>query len=83
MRDDTYALKDDSLNAEDKPLYNEAETKCLDNCVYKVFASEKLMRAYLPSRLQSLKLTENELNKRVNNPNRELGPYFYKKNFED
>ena len=84
MRNDSYALKAD-LNGEDnqKQLYTEKEANCLDNCVYKVFSSEKIMRAYLPTRLAELKLTESELQKRINNPNKDIGPYFYQKEYEN
>ena len=51
----------------------------MDNCAYKVFATEKVMRAYLPTRFSELKLTQSELLKRLNNPNEEHGPYFLRK----
>ena len=50
----------------------------MDNCAYKIFASEKIMRAYIPTKLSELKLTQKDLEKRLNNPNEERGPYFMK-----
>ena len=44
-----WELKAD-LKKEEKTLFNEKETNCIDNCIYKVFSSEKVMRAYLPTR---------------------------------
>ena len=82
MRNNTWDLKAD-LESEEKQLYSQGEATCLDNCVYKVFSSEKLMRAYLPTRMAELKLTQGELERRINNPNKEHGPYFYQKAFED
>ena len=64
-------------------LFNDKEAECLDNCVYKVFATEKVMRAYLPTRLNEVRMTAQDLEKRLNNPNEERGPYFLRKDFED
>mmetsp|Transcript_24063 Transcript_24063/g.29903 ORF Transcript_24063/g.29903 Transcript_24063/m.29903 type:complete len:100 (-) Transcript_24063:62-361(-) len=82
VRSNVYALKTD-LEAEGKELYSEKESTCLDNCVYKVFATDKAMRAYLPTRLMELKLSTSELEKRLNNPNEEHGPYFLRREYED
>ena len=71
------------MDAEGKELFNENEVSCLDNCVYKVFSTEKVMRAYLPTRLMELKLTSQGLEKRLNTPNEERGPYFMRKDYED
>ena len=64
-------------------LFNERESTCVDNCAYKVFATDKVMRAYLPTRFAELKLNQKELENRLNNPNEEHGPYFYKLSYED
>ena len=45
--------------------------------------TEQVMRAYLPTRLASLSLTQTEIESRLNNPNKARGPYFYKKDYED
>lgn len=66
-----------NLDSEAKDLFSDAEVECLDNCALKVFSTEKLMRAYIPNRLSGLKLTQTELERRINNPNDERGPYFY------
>ena len=73
----TYALKTD-LEKENEQLFDDKEANCLDNCAYKIFASEKIMRAYIPTKLSELKLTQKDLEKRLNNPNEERGPYFMK-----
>ena len=80
--DSHFCLKA-NLEAEEKLLFNEKETICLDNCVFKVFATEKVMRAYLPTRLMSLRLTQSEITHRLNTPNEERGPYFLRKEYED
>ena len=82
VRSGIYDLKAD-LEAEEKQLFNAKEASCLDNCSYKMFASDKILRAYMPTRFASLKLNENELTKRLNNPNKEIGPYFLRKTYED
>ena len=82
LRGNAWELKA-NLQQEEKELFSDKESNCLDNCVYKVFASEKVMKAYLPTRFRELKLNQSELGKRLNNPNQEHGPYFLKKEYED
>ena len=57
--------------------------KCLSNCTTKLFTTERMLRAYLPSRIGGLKLTENELKKRLNNPTDGVGPYYFTAEHED
>ena len=82
LRNGSYQLKAD-LAQEEMQLFNERESTCVDNCAYKVFATDKVMRAYLPTRFAELKLNQKELENRLNNPNEEHGPYFYKLSYED
>ena len=56
LRNGGYELKAD-LAQEEKQLFSEREATCIDNCVYKVFATDKVMRAYLPNRFAEVKLT--------------------------
>ena len=49
----------------------------MDNCVKKLFGSDKVMQAYLPMRLrQAGGLTMREVENRMNNPTEEYGLYF-------
>ena len=58
-------------------MFSERESKCLDNCVKKLFGSDKVMRSYLPLRLkQAGGLSMREVAKRLDNPTDEYGPYF-------
>ena len=60
LRTGGYELKAD-LEQEEKALFNEKEANCVDNCVYKVFATDRVMRAYLPTRFNQVKVTQAEL----------------------
>ena len=53
LKNGAYELKSE----ETAETFSEAEVKCADNCAYKMFSSEKVMRAYLPTRMAGLKLT--------------------------
>ena len=64
-------------------MFSDREATCVDNCAYKIFATDKVMRAYLPTRLGELKLTQKDLEHRLNNPNEEHGPYFHQKSYEN
>ena len=83
----TFALKADQRkhSGKDKTgdFFSPAEATCIENCSYKLFITEQVMRAYLPTRMADLSLTQSELESRLNNPNKEQGPYFYTKEFED
>ena len=48
-----------------------------------MFSTDRVLRAYLPTRLGELKINQTDLTKRLNNPNQESGPYFLKKAYED
>jgi hypothetical protein len=57
--------------------FNESESTCIDNCAAKVFGSDKVLRSYLPFLLVQAKgLSSTEIEKRMNNPTDEYGPYF-------
>ena len=81
VRENVYQLKTELGG--DGDLFSESEATCLDNCAYKLFATDKVTRAYLPTRLMELKVTSQELEKRLNNPNQEHGPYFLRKDYEE
>ena len=53
MKNRTYELKAD-LEKEREHLFSASEVQCADSCAYKMFASEKVMRAYLPNRIAGL-----------------------------
>ena len=53
LKNRTYELKAD-LEKEKEHMFSISEVKCADNCAYKMFASEKVMRAYLPNRMAGL-----------------------------
>lgn len=53
---------------------SEGESKCLQNCVEKVFVSERLLKGYLPSRFS--KLSFKAVEDRLNNPTDSHGQYF-------
>ena len=76
LRDGGFELKAD-LEREREQLFNKQEADCVDNCVYKLFATERVMRAYLPTRMNKVKVNQSQLEKRINNPNEEHGPYFF------
>ena len=60
-------------------MFTELEAQCVDNCVRKIFASTKVLRAYLPLRLKEGKITEREIERRLNNPTDSYGVYFDRK----
>ena len=50
-------------------MFTEGEMSCADNCVRKMFGSDRLIRAYMPLRMrQTGNLSMSELQKRLNNP---------------
>jgi hypothetical protein len=66
-----------TIPSENETLFSKSEATCIDNCANKVFGSDKVLRAYLPLRLkQAGGLSMKEIEKRMNNPTDEYGPYF-------
>jgi len=63
-------------------LFTDTETTCVDNCIQKVFDTEKVLRRYLPFKMtkanERANLTVKEMEKRLNNPTDAYGPYFEK-----
>ena len=58
-------------------MFSETESFCIDNCVRKMFGSEKMLRAYIPFRIkQTGNLSMKEIERRLNNPSDSYGPYF-------
>lgn len=54
--------------------YTPKELECLDNCVEKLFVTEKLLKGYMVTKFS--KLTEKEIVSRLNNPTDSYGKYF-------
>jgi hypothetical protein len=58
-------------------MFSETESLCIDNCVRKIFGSEKMIRAYIPLRIkQTGNLSMKEVERRLNNPSDSYGHYF-------
>ena len=60
LKNGTFELKAD-VKKEEANLFTDEEASCIDNCAYKVFTTDKVMRAYLPSRFAGLKINQNEM----------------------
>ena len=58
-------------------MFSEKESECVDNCIKKVFGTERVLKAYIPQRMrQAGNLSMTELERRTNNPSDSYGPYF-------
>ena len=53
--------------------FTETEGKCIDNCVLKMFKSERILRSIVPFRLGSGNFTQELIEKRLNNPTDSYG----------
>lgn len=50
------------------------EEECLNNCMEKMFITEKILKTYLPKKFS--KITQKEIKHRLDNPTDSYGKYF-------
>ena len=55
-------------------MLDEKEDKCLNNCVEKLYVTEKLLKTYVPTKFS--RLTQRDIEHRLNNPTDSYGTYF-------